>query len=257
MPTERYLVSTLLDYQVNEGVNSFVEATFAQTRTESELEPFPHSNSDLGITGIPLTNPFVPQALRDAAAAAVCDADGNPVTPETVPCPADEISYFRRTTELGQRGATSTRNTYRILVGLEGDVAENYNWQTYFGFGRMDDAQQGGGQINVLNMREALNVVDGDGNPGTFDPVCADAVAVAQGCVPINLFGLGSISPAAADYVRAPNLAPAEHRAAARSARSSAVPCSTCRLARSALLSASSTATSMPRTCRTCSPRPV
>jgi len=66
------------------------------------------------------------------------------------------VQYRRRMTEVGQRGASATRDTYRFLVGLEGDVAEDHHWQTYFGYGRMDDAQQGGGQINVLNMREAL-----------------------------------------------------------------------------------------------------
>jgi iron complex outermembrane receptor protein len=184
VPTERYLVSTLFDYQVSEGVNSFVEATFAQTRTSSDYEPFAHSNSDLGIAGIPVDNPFVPQAIRDAVLAAGDTA----------------VEYRRRMTEVGERGASSTRDTYRFLVGLEGDVAEKYTWQTYFAYGRMDDAQQGGGQINVLNMREALNVID----DGTGNLICANPVAVAEGCVPINLFGLGSISPEAADYVRAP-----------------------------------------------------
>ena len=184
VPTERYLVSTLLDYDVSQGVNAFVEATFAQTRTESEFEPFATSESDLGIAGIPVDNPFVPQEIRDAVLAAGDDV----------------IQYRRRMTEVGERGASSTRDTYRFLVGLEGDVAEKYNWQTYFGYGRMDDAQQGGGQINVASMREALNVVD----DGAGNLVCANPVAVAEGCAPINLFGLGSISPEAADYVRAP-----------------------------------------------------
>ena len=49
-------------------------------------------------------------------------------------------------------------------------------------------------------MREALNVID----DGAGNLVCANPTAVAEGCVPINLFGLGSISPDAADYVRAP-----------------------------------------------------
>ena len=188
VPTERYLVSTLLDYQISEGVNSFVEATFAQTRTSSEFEPFAHSQLDLGIEGIPVDNPFMPQEMRDAVLAAGDTA----------------LQFRRRMTEVGERGAGATRDTYRFVVGLEGDIAEKYTWQTYLGYGRMDDAQQGGGQINVPNMREALNVVDGDGDPNTFDPVCANPVAVAEGCVPINLFGLGSISPEAADYVRAP-----------------------------------------------------
>ncbi len=184
VPTDRYLISTLFDYEMGEGVNAFVEATFAQTRTDSEIEPFAHQNADLNITGIPVDNPFVPQAIRDAVLAA-----GD-----------TEVEYFRRMTEIGQRGASARRETYRFLLGFEGDVGEEYNWQTYYSFGRMDDSQQGGGQINVLNMREALNVID----DGAGNLVCANPAAQLEGCVPINLFGLGSISPEAADYVRAP-----------------------------------------------------
>ena len=184
VPTDRYLVSSMFDYDMGGGVNAFVEATFAQTRTDSEIEPFGHSESDLNIAGISVDNPFVPQAIRDAAIAAGDDV----------------IQYRRRMTEVGARGAKATRDTYRFLVGLEGAVAEDYKWQTYYSFGRMDDAQQGGGQINVASMREALNVID----DGAGNLVCANPTAQAEGCVPINLFGLGSISPEAADYVRAP-----------------------------------------------------
>jgi iron complex outermembrane receptor protein len=188
VPTERYLISSQFDYDVGGGVNAFAEATYAQTRTDSELEPFPHEHGDLSIAGIPVDNPFVPQAIRDAVLAA-----GD-----------TEVEYFRRTTELGGRGASARRNTYRLVLGLEGKVADAYDWQTYYAFGRMDDSQLGGGQVNVVNMRNALDVVDGDGDAATFDPVCASEAARLEGCVPINLFGLGSISPEAADYVRAP-----------------------------------------------------
>jgi iron complex outermembrane recepter protein len=184
VPTERFLLSGLMDYEIGAGVNAFVETMFAQTRTQSDIEPFPHEYADLNIDGIPVDNPFVPQTIRDAVLAAGDDV----------------VEYSRRTTELGDRGARSNRDTYRFVVGLEGDVADRFNWSTFYSFGRMDDAQQGGGQVNVLNMREALNAtVDADGNI-----VCASPAAVAEGCVPINLFGRGSISPEAADYVRAP-----------------------------------------------------
>lgn len=183
VPTERYLLASLLDYEITPGISAFVETTFAQTRTESDIEPFPHSNEDLNIGGIPVDNPFVPQAIRDAVLAA-----GD-----------TEIAYFRRTTELGERGAQSKRDTYRFVAGLEGAIQDRWDWQAYYAFGRMDDAQQGGGQINVLNMREALNVTEVGG-----EIVCANPAAVAEGCVPINVFGLGSISPEAAEYVRAP-----------------------------------------------------
>ncbi len=185
VPTERYLVASMFDYEMGGGVNAFVEATFAQTRTQSDLEPFPHSNSDLNIAGIPVDNPFVPQAIRDAVLAAGDDV----------------IEYRRRTTEVGQRGASARRETYRFLLGFEGDVAEKWNWQSFYSFGRMDDSQQGTGQINVLSMREALNVID----DGAGNLVCASESARLEGCVPINLFGLGSITPEAAAYVQAPS----------------------------------------------------
>ncbi len=230
VPTERYLISSLLDYQMSEGVNTFVEATFAQTRTSSNSSRLRPQRATSGSPASPVDNPFVPQEIRDAVLAAGDDV----------------IQYRRRMTEVGERGATATRNTYRFLVGLEGDVAEKYNWQTYFGYGRMDDAQQGGGQINVLNMREALNVVD----DGAGNLVCANPVAVAEGCVPINLFGLGSISPEAADYVRAPTSRQqyTEQQLFGAEFGGSLF---ACRPATSALRSASSTATRSPRTFRT------
>ena len=54
-------------------------------------------------------------------------------------------------------------------------------------------------------MIEALNAVDVDGDPSTTDDiVCANPAAVAEGCVPVNMFGFGAISPEAAEYIRAP-----------------------------------------------------
>jgi len=188
IPTDRYLLSTLVDYEITSGVSAYAEAMFAQTRTETELEPFPHSNSDLNIGGIPVDNPFVPTAIRDAVLAAGDDV----------------VEYFRRMTEVGQRGSSATRNTYRFAFGLEGEMDNGWRWDSFMTFGRMDDAQQGGGQINVASMRNALDVVDGDGDASTFDPVCRSSAARAEGCVPINIFGKGSISDAAARYVRAP-----------------------------------------------------
>lgn len=188
IPTDRYLLSTLVNYEITSGVSAYAEAMFAQTRTETELEPFPHSNSDLNIGGIPVDNPFVPTAIRDAVLAAGDDV----------------VEYFRRMTEVGQRGSSATRNTYRFAFGLEGEMDNGWRWDSFMTFGRMDDAQQGGGQINVASMRNALDVVDGDGDASTFDPVCRSSAARAEGCVPINIFGKGSISDAAARYVRAP-----------------------------------------------------
>ena len=85
----------------------------------------------------------------------------------------------------------------RMLFGLRGDIDEQWSWDAFISRAHMEDTQLSTGQINVSNFREALNVIDGE---------CASEAARLEGCVPVNLFGVGSISPKAASYLSAPAL---------------------------------------------------
>lgn len=185
VPTERFLISSNLNYDLSDNLEAFVETTFARTETQTEIEPYPLAFDDLYIDGVSIDNPYVPQELRDLAVAA-----GD-----------DHIQFVRRTTELDQRGSFAERQTFRALVGLRGEY-NDWNWDTFLGQGQMQDSQRGTGQLNISNFRNALNAVeDANGNI-----VCADAAAVAEGCAPLNLFGKGAISQEAADYVSAPSV---------------------------------------------------
>jgi iron complex outermembrane recepter protein len=189
VPIERFMLSGLVNYEINPSLEAFAETMFTHTTATSETEPFPHTSYDLGGPGgIPCTNPFVPAAM----VAALCDGGDT------------FIPYTRRMVEVGNRGAESNRSTYRVLLGLRGDFAERYNWETYYSYGRTEDNLRGGGQINTSNIRDALNVIDtgGVGDPADF--ICASAQAVAAGCVPLNLFGVGSITPEMAAWINAP-----------------------------------------------------
>lgn len=183
-PIQRYQLSGLFNYELTSGVEAFAETMFTHARTESDIEPTPFSHSSAGLLGIPCDNPYVPASLF----AAVCSGG------ETV------IPFTRRMTELGGRGTTGTRNSFRVLTGLRGDFGNDLQWETFASYGRIDLEQQNGGVVNIVNFRNALDVVDlGGGNYA-----CADAFAVTTGCVPVNMFGAGSITPEAADYIRAP-----------------------------------------------------
>lgn len=186
VPTERYLISSSMNYEISDKLEAFVETTFARTETQTELEPFPLAAGDLFIDGVSINNPFMPQGLIDAATAAG----------------KTEVDFVRRTTELEQRGSYAERQTFRTVFGLRGEINDNWSWDAFYGQGQMQDSQRGTGQLNISNFRNALNAeVDTDGNI-----VCADAAAVEEGCVPINIFGKGSISAAAAKYVSAPSV---------------------------------------------------
>lgn len=189
VPLERFMVAGNFRYDLTPSVEAFAETMFTHTEASSDIEPVPLQNADLSIDGIPCTNPFAPPALVSA----LCDGGDT------------AIPFTRRMTELGNRGNTVRRNSYRVLLGFRGEIADQFDWEAYYGYGRTEDALQIGGQINAANMREALNAIDLDGNPATTgDIVCANPVARAEGCVPINLFGAGSITPEAAAWARAP-----------------------------------------------------
>ena len=203
VPTERTLFNTNMSYNVSDTVQLTAEASYSITDTSAELEPFPLSSADIygtdpicgptgcdTTTGVSITNAFVPDSIRDAARAAL-------------PGVADEdivVGFARRMTEVDRRGATNKRQTARFALGINGAMTDKLNYDVSLTHGRTSQAQQSSGQINTLNMLQALDtaVIGGE-------VVCADALARSQGCDPINIFGRGTISEDAADYVRAPS----------------------------------------------------
>ncbi len=200
IPVERFLIATRANYELAPSINVFMEGTFAKSHVETVLEPFPVSSS--GTNGIfqgsggffPVqqrigetifNNPFVPAPLL----ALLTDRDGDGLK---------DVSFTRRLSDIANRGNIADRTTYRIVVGLNGEVFNGWNWDISYNYGRTDDNQTSTGQVNLANFRSALVVTQVNGVL-----VCADAQARAQGCVPANVFGRNTLSTAAASYVRA------------------------------------------------------
>ena len=108
--------------------------------------------------------------------------------------PGAAIGFKHRLSELGNRGQDFNSSSARFVVGMEGKLG-NWDYEVSTSYGRTDQNQVGGGQVNVSNLRQSLTSIDLntdlDNNPFTLpgNVVCADAVARAQGCVAINFFG--------------------------------------------------------------------
>lgn len=198
VPTERYLFATNGDYAFNENHKAFFEGTYAQTKVDTNIEPFalgaeniyPATGgqvpAEFMVNGVMVKNPLVPQYLYDR----ISDTDGDG---------ARDYYFTRRLAEFGPRHATVNRDTFRLATGLKGSFGD-WNYDSYLVYGRTTEQQDSTGQVNVLNFRNALEAIP-DGNGGAM---CRDANAVAQGCVPINVFGYNTITPAALKYVTAP-----------------------------------------------------
>jgi len=212
VPTERFLFASKGEIQLNENHSAFIEGTYAQAQTRSKLEPFPLDSAAAtgGIypaTGVGpaefrvgnqiLANPYIPATLL----AEMTDTTGDGLK---------DYSFTRRLSEVGNRGNTADRDTFRIVSGLKGSFLKNWDYDAYLAYGSTKESQVSSGQVNVLNFRNALEAIpdvnDVNGNGNTTEAICIDAQARKQGCVPINVFGFNSISADALKYVIAPSM---------------------------------------------------
>jgi len=204
VPVERYLFAARAHYDLTDSITAIAEGTYASTSSSREIEPFALGSDDIfpasggawNIEGPGGLNPLVPAAI--AAAATDTNGDG-----------FRDISFARRLSEFGTRNSRTDRDYFRFVVGLEGKLFnDNWNWDLSYNWGQTKEAQTSNGQVNVLNVANALNAIvdvnDANNNGSTTDIVCASPDARAQGCVPLNLFGRNSASPAAIAYVAAP-----------------------------------------------------
>jgi len=209
IPLERFLFSTKGELAMSENHSAFMEATYAQTQTRTRLEPFPfdseatHPSSggqvpaEFLVNGTLRANPLIPASLL--ARMTDTDDDG-----------ARDFFFTRRLSEVGTRRSAADRDTFRVVAGAKGTIFSNFDYDAYLGYGATKESQVNSGQVNVLTFRSALEAVpdinDADGDGNTTEAICLDANARSQGCVPVNVFGFNSISPAALNYIQAPGL---------------------------------------------------
>ncbi|GGY82884.1 TonB-dependent receptor plug domain-containing protein [Pseudoduganella plicata] len=210
VPTDRYLLATTGTLALNDKHSVFFEGNYASTRVTTKLEPFGLGSEEIYeanggqvpaemlVGGVLRRNPYVPDRLYNN----IEDTDGDGLR---------DYYFTRRMSEVGTRGSKANRDTFRLATGVKGtfNLLREWNYETYVAYGQTKESQSGNGQVNVLNFRNALeayqDVNDVNNNNNRNEIICADATARAQGCVPINVFGFGTISPEALRYVNAPS----------------------------------------------------
>jgi iron complex outermembrane receptor protein len=213
VPVIRRLVSETGHIDIAPWLRYNLEASFAYTSARSQLEPYPGSSEDglskplsAGGTGIliPLDNPYIPASLMAFNPGG--DTNG--------------LFFYRRFIDAGPRDSSVDRYMARVATGFDGNfgdlfdkdsILSDWKWNASFVWGRTAESQFSFNYYDKIKMQNALNtkVATADEiaagvqyvtvNSVNYD--CADPVAQAAGCVPIDLFGAYTISPQAAKYV--------------------------------------------------------
>ncbi len=221
VPVARTLLASTFTYDITDHHHAYAEVTFADTKSNSRFEPQPlAANSAGGVygngtvdangdtIGMPVTNAYLqtlPALAPIVSEINAWNSTGANCTGSAATNPAFDciryITFRRRLTDVADRGNDAVRQTYRLVLGANGDIGlGDWTYDFSYTYGRTTDDQISHGGVNLPNVAQALNsVVD----PVSGKIVCADPVAVNQGCIPINIFGINSIKGAGAAYVAA------------------------------------------------------
>lgn len=194
IPNKRYNVAGKITWDFTDNTNGFFQAHWNRTTSVNYKSPedeyegayVGYTDPDTGEFSrirpgyIKTSNPFVPADIAENA--------------------SGSINWDRRMFEVGQVTTDNTRTTFRTWTGLRGNMFKGeWDWEVSLGYG---DFKQEQIRYNEIDVRKEAWALDAEYAEDGVTIQCASAEARADGCVPMNIFGIGSISPEAADYIR-------------------------------------------------------
>ncbi len=108
----------------------------------------------------------------------------------------DAIYLQRFNKDAGRRMEENTRTTNRAVVALDGNLNDDWSYETYAVYGQTKLEQENFNNLIRKNFAQSYDAVkDDNGNI-----VCRDVAARAAGCVPTSVFGYGAVNPAASAW---------------------------------------------------------
>ena len=203
LPLERKSAFLNANYEINPSFDFFVQGGFTEYTSSTALAPTPvgtgivntlstasglNARSPLvapgqRITGLiaPVTNPFVPADLLTLLNTRVGD---DPALTGVGAAEGIRIGY--RFLPTGLREQVLDNQVLQGLVGLRGDISDNWRYEAYYSWGRTTIDQEARGNVNVQQVQRLLEAPDGGAS------LCAGG---------FNPFGIQPLSQACVDFV--------------------------------------------------------
>lgn len=196
VPDKQIAAALKVNYDLTDKTRAYVHLQYSRNESFNDKSPEDESEADsVGtidrITGLPgqltpgsisRSNPFVPPAVLAGA--------------------SGTIQWDRRFPEVGNITTDNKRTTWRAWAGLQGEFDlfdDKWDWDVSVGYGNFEQYQIRSNEIDVVKEAQALNA---ELAPDGVTIQCADPAARAAGCVPLNLFGVGSVTAEMADWIR-------------------------------------------------------
>lgn len=218
---ERYSLNVIGHYRISDAFEPFIEAKYVRIGSLREQAPAFYQGSTIG-RGIDLRerprfdNPFLGDAARTAINAARA-ANGLPAL-----AGPNRLTLRKNLQDLGNRGEDATRETARIVLGVGGEMADDWNYEVALTWSTFEETTELTGNLDLQRFLLAMDSArDPAGNivcrsridpaarqiyPFSSDPAAAASRLAADvaACVPLNPFGDGATTPAARDFLLFP-----------------------------------------------------
>jgi outer membrane receptor protein involved in Fe transport len=194
-PDDRYVMGAFARYELADWAEAYADVMFMDDRSTYQIAP---GGIFAGTFSINCANPFLSAQQAGRLNATAASGGG---TCATNPAGTWTGTVARRNVEGGGRQGTTEHMQYRYVVGLRGDINENWNYDAYLQYGRVQFNQVQTGFFRTAAIQNALNVVNVNGVP-----TCASVVnGTDAACVPYNIFSLNGVTQAALNYLETPS----------------------------------------------------
>ncbi len=194
IPNDRIASALKFDHEFSDNTSGYLQIQVSRNKSINNKSPEDdYEAADVlyyePVTGLPtevrpgyieIDNPFVPAEIAALA--------------------SGRINWDRRFFEVGPVITDNTRTTLRSWAGMSGLLFDDeWDWDLSVGYGKFKQEQVRHNELNIIKLAQGL---DAEFASDGVTIQCADADARAAGCVPVNLFGVGSITPEMANWIR-------------------------------------------------------
>lgn len=201
-PNERYSFGAFVDYELTEKATLYSELMFLQNETNSQIAP--SGVFGYGVTGgsggLNCDNPYLSAQQRtyigcteeDIANGAVIGVNG--------------ILALRRNVEGGERNEDIQNQTFRGVIGIEGDIPGTpLGYDVYASYAQTSYTSVYNNDLSIRNLSNALYAVeDEDGNIVCNINIDEDPTNDDAACAPYDIWSGNAPDDAALAYIVSP-----------------------------------------------------
>ena len=176
-PVERYSVLAHTDYDITDSLKGHLEMSYGKSTTTNKQGEFGGPSSSF----IGADNPYLPAS----------------VATELTNAGLSGFLYSRDIADYVRQINHSVNRTWRIEMGLEGNLFGSWTWDAYYQYGHDHLTQRLANTPNGVRRARALDVAI---DPATGQPACRSLISdltvnpagvdpAAAGCEPLDAFG--------------------------------------------------------------------